>query len=77
MVSPRVKAFDFNSFIGKQVLYYTQCFASVGVGEEKLEQIGLFPSVVNELEEIRCRWYRERHKNAEVIEGSIDDPVIF
>ena len=68
---------DFNTFIGKQPLYYTQCFASVGVGEEKLAQIGLFPSVVNELEEIRCRWYRERHKNAEVIQGSIDDPVIF
>ena len=68
---------DMNSFIGKQPLYYTQCFASVGVGEEKLEQIGLFPSVANELAEDRCRWYQERHKNTEVIQGSIDDPVIF
>lgn len=68
---------DMNNFIGKQPLYYTQCFASVGVGEEKLEQIGLFPSVANEFAEDRCRWYQERHKNTEVIQGSIDDPVIF
>lgn len=68
---------DLNSFIGKQPLYYTQCFASVGVGEEKLGQISLFPSVANELEEDRCRWYQERHPRCEVIRGKIDDPEIF
>lgn len=68
---------DINSFIGKQRMGYTQLFASVGVGEEKLAQIGLFPSVVNELEEIRCKWYRERHKNCLVIQGAIDNPEIF
>lgn len=66
-----------DNFKDKEPLYYTQCFASTGVGEEKLEQIGLFPSVVNELEDERCRWYSERHKDAEVIQGSIDDPEIF
>lgn len=66
-----------DSFQGKQPLYYTQLYASAGVGEEKLEQIGLFPSVVNELEQDRCSWYKERHKDAEVIQGSIDDPEIF
>ena len=68
---------DMNSFIGKQRMGYTQLFASVGVGEEKLEQIGLYPTVVNELEEIRCDWYRERHKNCLVIPGAFDNPEIF
>ena len=68
---------DMNSFIGKQRMGYTQLFASVGVGEEKLEQIGLFPSVANELEKNRCNWYQARHADCEVIQGSIDDPVVF
>ena len=66
-----------DSFKDKEPLYYTQCFASVGVGEEKLEQIGLFPSVMNESEEERCRWYQQRHPSAEIIQGKFDDPEIF
>lgn len=66
-----------DSFKDKQPLYYTQCFASAGVGEEKLEKIGLYPSVANELEEKRCKWYKERHKDCRVIQGAIDDPEIF
>lgn len=68
---------DIDTFKDKQPLYYTQLFASTGVGEEKLEQIGLYPSVSNEMEHERCEWYRLRHQNCEIIEGKFDDPEIF
>lgn len=55
---------DVDTFKDKQPLYYTQLFASTGVGEEKLEQIGLYPSVANEMEPRRCEWYRQRTKIA-------------
>lgn len=61
----------------KRPLYYTQLFCSAGVGEEKLEQIGLFPTVANELEPDRCKWYKERHPNCEVIQGDITNDDVF
>ena len=61
----------------KEKLYYTQLFASAGVGEEYLEKIGLYPSVVNELEQIRCDWYQERHKTCKVIPGDFTKEDVF
>lgn len=81
--TPFVGEFDKNdrpsvdTFEDKQPLYYTQLFASVGVGEEKLEQIGLYPSVANESEHERYDWYKKRHPNCKVIEGKFDEPKIF
>lgn len=61
----------------KEHLYYTQLFASCGVGEEYLEKIGLFPSVANELEQIRCDWYQERHPKCKIIPGDFTKDDVF
>lgn len=61
----------------KEHLYYTQLFCSTGVGEEKLEQIGLYPSVSNDLEQIRCDWYQERHPKCKVIPGDFTKEDVF
>lgn len=68
---------DIKELKNKQPIKYTQLFASVGVGEEKLEQLGLCPSVANELEADRCKWYQQRHPDCKVIQGELNNPVIF
>jgi DNA (cytosine-5)-methyltransferase 1 len=61
----------------KERLYYTQLFASCGVGEEHLEKIGLYPSIANELEADRCKWYSERHSSCKVIPGDFTNDDVF
>lgn len=61
----------------KEHLYYTQLFASCGVGEEHLEKIGLYPSIANELEVDRCKWYSERHPTCKVIPGDFTNNDVF
>lgn len=61
----------------KEKLYYTQLFSSCGVGEEYLEKIGLYPNVANELEQIRCDWYSERHPSCKVIPGDFTNDDVF
>jgi len=61
----------------KEHLYYTQLFASCGVGEEHLEKISLYPSIANELEVDRCKWYSERHPTCKVILGDFTNNDVF
>ena len=61
----------------KELIHYTQLFSSCGVGEEYLEKIGLHPTVANDLEQTRCRWYQERHSKCRVIQGDITNSEVF
>lgn len=61
----------------KEPIYYTQLFGNVGIGETRLPALNVINSQMNELEKLRCDWYREIFPDCVVQHGSITNKSVF
>lgn len=52
-------------------------FTSASVFLEHAEQYGFDVVLANELNKIRAAWTRDKHPNAEIVQGDFTDPKIF